>query len=97
MGRTPTARRQNPPPDRITCEDAFRRLDAFLDRELAPQELQRVEAHLETCVCCAREFAFEADVLQQVRVRVRRVAAPQALIERIARLLAAERGGGDAG
>ena len=85
------ARDTTRPPDRITCEEAFRRLDAFLDRELAPFELQRVEEHLETCVSCAREFTFEADVLHQVRQRVRRVAAPPALIDRIGQMLAVER------
>lgn len=71
------------PLDRFTCEETFRRLDDYMDRELSPAELAAVEAHLSTCAVCTREFRFEATVLQQVRGKVERLAAPQDLLGRI--------------
>ena len=38
--------------DRYTCEEALRRLEEFLDRELTAEEMQRVQAHLDTCAAC---------------------------------------------
>jgi anti-sigma factor (TIGR02949 family) len=63
----------------ITCAEAFRRLDDYLDRELNPVEAAEVETHLRTCETCAREYAFEAGVLNDVRAKVRRVQAPESL------------------
>jgi FAD/FMN-containing dehydrogenase len=43
------------PLDRMTCEDAFRKLDDFLDRELSADELRRVEeAGREIMKACVR-------------------------------------------
>ena len=79
------------PLDRLTCEDAFRRIDDFLDRELNALETERVREHLEICAACASEFAFERSVLDGVRTKLRRVAAPPDLLSRLTRRLAAER------
>jgi anti-sigma factor (TIGR02949 family) len=76
---------------RLTCEEMFRRLDDYLDRELDAAEMQRVREHLESCAACAREFAFEAEVLATVRAKLRRVDAPVALRDKVSRLLADER------
>ncbi len=73
--------------DRYTCEETFRRLDDYLDRELTPGELRRVQAHMEVCAFCAAEFAFEADVLDAVRAKLRRIMAPPSLLERVRRAL----------
>lgn len=78
-------------PDRFTCEEALRRLDDFLDRELRPEELQRVQSHLETCAACAREFGFEAAVVTEVRTKLRRIGVPTELRTRLSRMLEAER------
>ena len=74
--------------DRYTCEEAFRRLDDYLDRELTPQEMRQVQAHMEVCAFCAAEFAFEADVLEAVGAKLRRITAPADLVERVRRALA---------
>jgi len=74
-------------PDRLTCEEMFRRLDDFLDRELDEEQMRKVREHLETCVVCAREFAFEESVLTDVRAKLRRVAAPADLMGKVSRLL----------
>jgi len=84
------ARREQPAAgrlDRFTCEEAFRRLDDFLDRELSTGELARVQRHLDTCAACAREFDFEAQLLSGLRRRLREVIAPSALVSRIADLI----------
>jgi anti-sigma factor (TIGR02949 family) len=80
--------------DRYTCEEMFRRLDDFLDRELPPEQMARVEAHLESCAACAEEYAFEAEVLEEVRRKVRRITVPQSFVQRLAAALTRERAGG---
>ena len=70
-------------PDRLTCEEMFRRLDDYLDRELSPAELARVESHLANCARCASEYDFDATVIERIRATVTRVQAPPSLLERI--------------
>jgi anti-sigma factor (TIGR02949 family) len=80
--------------DRVTCEDAFRKIDDYLDRELSDDELARIADHLAICAACASEFQFERSVLDGVRAKLRRVAAPPALLPKIFQLIRAERDGG---
>ena len=75
------------PLDRYTCEQVFRRMDDYLDRELALPEVAQVRAHLETCAACAREFAFEEGVLRSVKAKLIRVAIPDELRQRFERRL----------
>jgi len=70
-------------PARLTCQEAFERLEDFVDRELNPEELRQVEAHLETCAGCAPHFEFEEQVLDGIRRQVRRIQAPTGLLDRI--------------
>jgi anti-sigma factor (TIGR02949 family) len=81
--------------NRTTCEEAFRRLDDFLDRRLAETETRLIEEHLEICAACAQEFAFEASVLTGVRQKLRQLSVPPDLLARISQRIRAE-GGGDA-
>jgi anti-sigma factor (TIGR02949 family) len=76
------------PLDRMTCEEAFRRLDDYLDRELSPDEMLLVEGHLRICEVCTSEFVFEASVLTGVRGKLRSISAPSDLLARIAARLA---------
>jgi anti-sigma factor (TIGR02949 family) len=69
--------------DRASCEEAFRRLEDYLDRRLSPSEMQLVEAHLRVCAACTREFNFEAGLLRGLRRKLRRVAAPPGLLASI--------------
>jgi anti-sigma factor (TIGR02949 family) len=69
--------------DRTTCEETFRRLDDYLDRQLTADEARLVEEHLHECAACSREFVFEASVIQAVRRKLRRLSAPPALVDRI--------------
>lgn len=74
-----------------TCRDAFRRIGDYLDRELTPQEMAAVRRHLEACVVCAREFAFEAGLLAGLKQRLRRLDLPEDVRSRLASALAAAR------
>jgi anti-sigma factor (TIGR02949 family) len=69
--------------DRSNCEEAFRRLDDFLDRRLSPEEMRVIEEHLEICAWCTREFTFEASVLYGVKRKLRQLAAPPELLSKI--------------
>lgn len=69
--------------DRSNCEEAFRRLDDFLDRRLSPEEMRVIEEHLQICAWCTREFNFEASVLNGVKRKLRQLEAPADLLSRI--------------
>jgi anti-sigma factor (TIGR02949 family) len=74
--------------NRVTCEEAFRQLDDYLDRELGADDVRLIEEHLAICGSCLREFTFEGSVLDGVRGKLRRVAVPEALLARISADLA---------
>lgn len=77
--------------DRYTCEEALRRLEDFLDRELTAEEMERVQGHLNTCAACTSQYQFERDLLDGLRQKIRRIALPDELRDRISRRLEAER------
>ena len=68
---------------RTNCEEAFRRLNDFLDRRLPPEEMRIIEEHLEICAWCAREFNFETSVLHGLKRKVRQLDVPGGLLSRI--------------
>ena len=74
-------------PDRLTCEEAFERLDDYLDRELTGDQMRLVHEHLEICAVCASEYRFESGIIAGVREKLRRVAVPEGLRARISALL----------
>lgn len=78
-----------------TCEEVFQRLDAYLDRTLAPEELALVREHLEDCAACAGEYRFEEGVLEEVRTKLGRIRGPEGLMERISAALREPPGEGD--
>lgn len=80
--------------DRYTCEEALRRVEDFLDRELTPGEMQHVQGHLDTCAACTAQFRFEREVLDGLKEKIRRISLPPELQDRIARRIDAERGAG---
>lgn len=79
------------PLNRYTCEEAFRRLDDYLDRELSSEETVLVREHLEICAGCAREFNFEASILKGVRQKLRQIDMPESLQLRVLSVLEKER------
>ena len=76
----------------LTCEEVFRRLDDYLDRELGPGAVPQIEQHLAECEMCAREYRFEASVLAGIRRKVRRIQLPPDLLGRLSRRLSEARG-----
>ncbi len=73
----------NPAGAPLSCHDMVTRLDDYVDRNLDPEEIRRVEVHLAGCIGCAREYRFEASLLQGIRDRLRRIAVPAGLREAI--------------
>jgi anti-sigma factor (TIGR02949 family) len=69
--------------NRSNCEEAFRRLDDFLDRQLSPQEMLLIEEHLRICDWCAREFNFEASVLHGLKRKLRQIDVPTDLVAKV--------------
>jgi anti-sigma factor (TIGR02949 family) len=82
------------PLNRTTCEEAFRRLDDYLDRRLGQTEMRLIQEHLEICAACAHEFTFEASVLIGVRQKLRQLNVPPDLLARIAAQVRAAGGSG---
>jgi anti-sigma factor (TIGR02949 family) len=80
--------------NRHTCEEAFRRLDDYLDRRLSADEMRQIEEHLHICDACTREFTFEASVLDGVKHKLRHLAAPPDLLTRILAQLSPPKDGG---
>jgi len=76
--------------NRYTCEEAFRRIDDYLDRELSPDETTRVHEHLEMCEGCAREFRFEESLLNGVKRKLRQIDVPEDFQARLLALLGRE-------
>jgi len=76
--------------NRYTCEEAFRRLDDYLDHELSAEEMVLVREHLEICAGCAREFNFESSVLKGVGDKLKQIDLPDTLQARILGILKSE-------
>lgn len=73
--------------DRYTCEQVFHLLDAYIDRELTPEEIEQVERHLATCAQCARESRFEQRLVEGLKSKIRQIEVPSSVIERLQTLL----------
>lgn len=73
--------------DRYTCEQVFHLLDDYVDRELAPDEITRVEEHLATCAQCACELRFEHSLLEGLKSKIRQIEVPRSAVERVEAIL----------
>lgn len=67
----------------LMCHESLAKLDAYLDRELAPDEMRAVEIHLKICAHCAEKFRFERGFRRGLREKIAHIEAPQALLEEI--------------
>jgi anti-sigma factor (TIGR02949 family) len=83
--------------DRTTCEETFRRLDDYVDRQLTADQTRLIEEHLQHCEACSREFVFEASVIQAVRRKLRRLDVPPSLLDRITQKLSRTAQEGESG
>jgi anti-sigma factor (TIGR02949 family) len=73
---------QNP----ITCDEALRRLAAFLDGELQGESQKEVEHHMELCRSCFSRGEFERRLKAEVR-HLGDENVPPGFKERVQRLL----------
>lgn len=78
-------------PTYLDCKSAYLRLNDFLDRELSPEDVELVKAHLSKCRVCAMEFEFEASLLTQLKMKVCQGQAPDELKAAIKGILAQAR------
>jgi len=74
----------------VICPDAERRLDAYLDRELVPDDAADLEEHLASCAGC-RRFLAEREALARLVRRLPYYPAPDRLRSNIARACARRR------
>lgn len=77
--------------DYYSCEEAVKRLNEYLDHELAPDERQDVIKHLTICRPCLERFHFEENLVIQLRERMKKFCAPQSLKSRLTVLISKDR------
>ena len=73
----------------MSCEDAQRRFFAYLDRALAGEDVEALEAHIEACLDCCDRLGFGRRFDSFVRSRLGEAALPPGIEERVRRTLAA--------
>jgi anti-sigma factor (TIGR02949 family) len=73
----------------MSCEDAQRQFFAYLDRALAGEDIEAIEAHLEACLECCDRLQFSRRLDSFVRSRLGEASLPSGLEERVHRALAA--------
>jgi anti-sigma factor (TIGR02949 family) len=78
---------QTEPMEFNQCEEAVKRLNDFLSRELAPDEEVKVQQHLQECNGCLEKFNFEATLLRRLREVAGQMHAPDGLRQRILSML----------
>ena len=77
----------------IDCPEAVRRMWAYLDAALDPGPTEELEVHLGVCKRCCGELEFSREVRGMVTTTIS-PAMPDELRERVERLLATVRDGG---
>src|SRR5262249_23453599 len=78
----------------MTCAEAERFIDAYLDGEFAPAERSEMEQHLASCDRCRHEARRQSAWKSVVRARLERPAAPYGLHFRVQRALDGQSAGG---
>ena len=76
--------------DCYSCEEALKRLDDYVDRELSIDEIDEVKTHLQACKGCSEHFSFEVRVVEEVRRKLERLDIPDDLRNKVFSRLAAE-------
>lgn len=56
----------------LSCQQALRRMDDYIDREASPSQARWVRAHLAICHACAERFAFEEQFTAAMRASLNR-------------------------
>ncbi len=71
----------------LTCAEAATRFFAYLDRALAGETLDDLEAHLDTCLSCCDRLAFSRQLDTFVKDRLGDSPVPPGLAARVRRSL----------
>ncbi len=71
----------------LKCDEAVRRFFAYLDRALAGEPLEALEAHLEACLDCCEKLEFSRKLDTFVKSRLGDEPLPEGIEERIRRRL----------
>lgn len=80
---------------RMSCEEAVRQFFAYLDKGLAGEPLESLEAHLDACLDCCDKLAFSRTLDGFVKERLAGEAVPAGLEDRIRRSLLLRSGGSE--
>jgi hypothetical protein len=73
----------------LTCSEAVTRFFGYLDRALAGEPLEELEAHLAACLDCCGKLAFSRELDAFTKARLPDVPMPARLEARVRRALAA--------
>jgi anti-sigma factor (TIGR02949 family) len=68
---------------RLGCEQAMALLDDYLKRELTPDQVSEVKAHLKRCRDCEGHACFEESFLMMLETCARKQTCPKELRARI--------------
>lgn len=71
----------------LTCAEAVTRFFAYLDRALAGEALEDLEAHLEACLDCCDKLAFSRQLDAFVKERLPDAPVPAGLEARVRQAL----------
>ena len=69
--------------DCVTCEEALRQLDDYLDSELDEHQMATVRKHLKECEACEGGSAFEESVFTCVKEKLQTLPLPEGLKDRV--------------
>ncbi|HET7292477.1 MAG TPA: zf-HC2 domain-containing protein [Vicinamibacteria bacterium] len=72
---------------RLSCEEAVREFFAYLDRALAGDSLDALEAHLETCLDCCDRLDFSRSLDAFAKTRLDASPLPEGVADRIRRAI----------
>jgi anti-sigma factor (TIGR02949 family) len=71
----------------MSCGDAVKQFFAYLDRALAGEAVEALEAHIEACLSCCDRLAFTRQLDTFVRSRLPDTPVPEDLEARIKQAL----------
>jgi len=73
--------------EELTCEEALRRLTAYLDDALSGHDLEALEIHVDACLDCCEKLEFARKLDQIVKARLGDETLPEGIEQRIRRSL----------
>lgn len=71
----------------LSCDEAVRQFFAYLDRALAGESLEALEAHLEACLDCCDRLGFSRTLEEFVKRRLGEAPLPEGIQEKIRRAI----------